>query len=89
MGNIDPRTVEDFGREWAEFDQSTLDADGRRSSFEEYFENFPWGALPQGADRAADARRGPRAAGVLRAAVLVRRRFQGGRRLTAAAIETW
>ena len=42
QGNIDPRTVQSFGSEWSQFDQSTLSADEHRTLFDLYFRIFPW-----------------------------------------------
>lgn len=44
--NIDPATVEGFGREWQSFDQSTLDSGELEARFQEYFRLFPWTQLP-------------------------------------------
>lgn len=51
--NIDPRTVEGFGQEWAAFDQSALDAEEQQRLFNQYFSIFPWDSLgpdPEGFD---------------------------------------
>jgi len=48
-GNIDPKTVEGFGEEWAAFDQTALDEADWRQLFDGYFSLFPWDALPAGA----------------------------------------
>ena len=45
-GNVDERTVADFGREWTAFDQTALDPEEHRSLFEAYFALFPFDALP-------------------------------------------
>jgi len=45
-GNIDPKTVDGFGEEWAAFDQSDLPADEHRRIFDDYFSIFPFGDLP-------------------------------------------
>lgn len=47
--NIDRRTVEDFGAEWAVFDQSKLSEAELSLQFEGYFSIFPWSTLPVGA----------------------------------------
>ena len=47
--NIDPRTVEDFGREWARFDQSEASREELLREFDGYFRGFPWNALPANA----------------------------------------
>ena len=44
--NVDPRTVADFGREWAAFDQHDLPLIEQKRLFEEYFSEFPWTDLP-------------------------------------------
>jgi ubiquinone/menaquinone biosynthesis C-methylase UbiE len=48
--NIDRRTVADFGREWAAFDQTSLDPAEHRSLFDQYFGVFPFADLPSGAE---------------------------------------
>jgi SAM-dependent methyltransferase len=47
--NIDPRTVEDFGREWARFDQSAASHEELLREFNGYFRGFPWDELPPNA----------------------------------------
>lgn len=47
--NLDSRTVEDFGREWARFDQTAVDQEERFRAFSAYFRNFPWQDLPPAA----------------------------------------
>lgn len=49
-GNIDPLTVDGFGREWATFDQTGLDEAEHAQLFEAYFSIFPFDALPAGAE---------------------------------------
>ena len=49
-GNIDPATVEGFGREWATFDQTKLDEREHLRAFEAYFSVFPFETLPPGAE---------------------------------------
>ncbi|HEX8180970.1 MAG TPA: class I SAM-dependent methyltransferase [Pyrinomonadaceae bacterium] len=44
--NYDARTVEGFGHEWSEFDQSALDEREQQELFAAYFSLFPWAALP-------------------------------------------
>lgn len=44
--NVDRRTVADFGREWASFDQTQLDDDERQRLFDSYFAVFPFDDLP-------------------------------------------
>jgi ubiquinone/menaquinone biosynthesis C-methylase UbiE len=46
--NIDPRTVEGFGEEWATFDQFELDEAEHRELFEGYFSRFPFEDLKDG-----------------------------------------
>jgi len=48
--NIDPQTVEGFGREWAAFDQAALGEREHRALFDAYFSIFPWDRLPPGAE---------------------------------------
>ena len=48
-GNLDRRTVEDFGAEWSAFDQSRLSREELERQFEGYFGIFPWSTLPPGA----------------------------------------
>jgi SAM-dependent methyltransferase len=48
-GNLDPVTVEGFGKEWEVFDQSPLSEDELEARFEEYFRLFPWVELGPGA----------------------------------------
>src|SRR4051794_9123353 len=47
--NIDPKTVEDFGREWSLFDQRAVGVAELRRQFDRYFALFPWSDLPEGA----------------------------------------
>jgi SAM-dependent methyltransferase len=47
--NLDRPTVEGFGVEWSRFDQSEVPAPELRRYFEQYFQLFPWGALPPSA----------------------------------------
>lgn len=47
--NIDHKTVESFGDEWARFDQSTLDSNELKILFGGYFKAFPWQELPDNA----------------------------------------
>lgn len=49
-GNIDPATVDGFGREWAAFDQTKLDERELSQLFESYFSIFPFETLPVGAE---------------------------------------
>ncbi len=47
QSNLDPRTVEGFGREWATFRQGEeLSAGERAHIFASYFDIFPWAELP-------------------------------------------
>jgi ubiquinone/menaquinone biosynthesis C-methylase UbiE len=48
--NIDRRTVEGFGEEWAAFDQTRLDATEHQRLFDAYFSVFPFADLPAGAE---------------------------------------
>jgi ubiquinone/menaquinone biosynthesis C-methylase UbiE len=48
--NIDPKTVEGFGEEWAAFDQTELEDAEHRHFFTSYFSVFPWAALPADAE---------------------------------------
>ena len=45
MQNIDQHTVEGFGAEWSQFDQSELPHDERDQAFRDYFRVFPWHLL--------------------------------------------
>jgi ubiquinone/menaquinone biosynthesis C-methylase UbiE len=47
--NIDLVTVEDFGKEWSRFDQSTVETEELRAQFARYFNVFPWAQLPENA----------------------------------------
>lgn len=49
MDNLDPNTVDGFGREWARFDQREIDETTLKRVFEQYFAIFPWSALPANA----------------------------------------
>lgn len=48
-GNFDKATVESFGQEWSQFDQSAVDAKEISRLFQSYFGVFPWHALPANA----------------------------------------
>jgi len=48
--NRDRRTVEDFGREWAAFDQTQLDEEEHKRLFDSYFAIFPFDDLPPDAE---------------------------------------
>lgn len=48
--NIDLKTVEGFGEEWAAFDQQDLPPSEHRRLFDQYFSPFPFDALPEGAE---------------------------------------
>ena len=48
--NIDPQTVEGFGREWAAYDQTALGEREHREWFDAYFSIFPWNTLPPDAE---------------------------------------
>lgn len=45
--NIDRKTVEGFGEEWAAFDQMALDGDEYAALFDAYFHIFPFDRLPE------------------------------------------
>jgi ubiquinone/menaquinone biosynthesis C-methylase UbiE len=47
--NIDKQVVAGFGDEWSRFDQSALTADEFERMFNNYFNIFPWGKLPDDA----------------------------------------
>lgn len=47
--NIDKQVVEGFGDEWSRFDQSALTPDELERMFDNYFNIFPWGKLPDDA----------------------------------------
>jgi glycosyltransferase involved in cell wall biosynthesis/SAM-dependent methyltransferase len=47
--NLDPATVEGFGREWKTFDQAPVSEADLEKRFGEYFRLFPWQELPAGA----------------------------------------
>ena len=46
VGNLDSKTVEGFGDEWARFDQSGVSGAEMASIFDQYFRIFPWAQLP-------------------------------------------
>lgn len=45
--NVDPDTVDGFGREWESFDQRAVAPDELDALFERYFSLFPWQDLPE------------------------------------------
>ena len=47
--NVDQKVIEDFGAEWARFDQAEMSESERERLFSEYFAIFPWQKLPSGA----------------------------------------
>ncbi len=47
--NINDKVVEDFGREWAKFDQAGVPGDELKKIFDSYFAIFPWEALARDA----------------------------------------
>jgi SAM-dependent methyltransferase len=49
VSNIDIKTVEGFGEEWAAYDQRDLPPAEHRRLFDQYFSPFPFDALPAGA----------------------------------------
>ena len=48
--NIDPKTVQGFGEEWAVYTQVALSADEQARMFDLYFGIFPFDKLPAGAE---------------------------------------
>ena len=48
--NIDESTVDSFGDEWGRFNQSNLSTEEAKKIFNQYFEIFPWGSLPDNAE---------------------------------------
>jgi ubiquinone/menaquinone biosynthesis C-methylase UbiE len=48
--DVDIATLVSFGDEWTRFDQSALTADELARAFSVYFNIFPWGTLPAGAE---------------------------------------
>lgn len=48
--NLDAKVVDDFGAEWARFDQSGLAEGELDELFERYFAIFPWSQLPKDAE---------------------------------------
>lgn len=46
MPNLDARTVDDFGRQWAQFDHHEVDDEEIARRAAQYFRDFPWDALP-------------------------------------------
>jgi SAM-dependent methyltransferase len=49
QSNLDSKTVEGFGQEWARFDQSGASRSELAEQFARYFSLFPWHDLPSGA----------------------------------------
>ncbi len=49
QANADQKVIDDFGAEWARFDQTGLSEPEQRALFEDYFSVFPWAQLPSGA----------------------------------------
>jgi ubiquinone/menaquinone biosynthesis C-methylase UbiE len=47
--NADQKVIDDFGAEWARFDQTGLGAPELQAIFDAYFSIFPWSKLPAGA----------------------------------------
>lgn len=45
MNNVHRKTVDDFGREWARFDQSEMSEEELDEIFGQYFSIFPWDML--------------------------------------------
>lgn len=50
VGNVDPRTVEGFGEEWAAFTQEALAPDEQQRLFDQYFSLYPFDRLPPDAE---------------------------------------
>lgn len=46
QSNLDPATVEGFGREWSAYEQTALSDSERRALFDRYFRIFPFADLP-------------------------------------------
>ena len=46
MKNVDVNVVNDFGSEWAKFDQSGVSSIELENIFNKYFSLFPWEKLP-------------------------------------------
>ena len=42
MDNANSQTIEGFGKEWSQLDQSGLAEDYREKMFDSYFSIFPW-----------------------------------------------
>jgi len=49
-GNVDLKTVEGFGEEWAAFTQEALSPAEHQRLFDQYFSIFPFDRLPEGAE---------------------------------------
>jgi SAM-dependent methyltransferase len=49
LENLDPRTVEGFGLEWTQFDQTSVSEEELQRYFSAYFKLFPWESLPKNA----------------------------------------
>ena len=45
--NVDEKVVDDFGKEWTKFDQSTVPSEELYYTFQQYFALFPFEKLPQ------------------------------------------
>src|SRR5215217_435020 len=45
--NIDHQVVESFGEEWTQFDQRGASITDLQSMFDQFFQIFPWNALPR------------------------------------------
>lgn len=48
--NVDPKTVEGFGQEWAAYDQSGLETEEHQRLFDQYFSIFSFDGLGEGFD---------------------------------------
>src|SRR5437868_14934760 len=49
-GNLDRKTVDAFGDEWAAYDQAGLTGEEHRRAFDSYFHVFPFDSLPHNAE---------------------------------------
>ena len=50
MNNQDKRVIQDFGDEWKRFDHSSINPEDLKKIFDQYFNIFPWSALPNDAE---------------------------------------
>lgn len=49
MKNQDSKVIEEFGEEWTKFDYANIDKGKLEENFLQYFDIFPWNALPSNA----------------------------------------